>query len=38
MVFGLLQGLADKFGERIEIDHIPVGARSDHDEFDIVFV
>jgi hypothetical protein len=38
MVFGLLQGLADKFNEQIEIEHIPSGERSDHDEFEILFV
>lgn len=38
MVFGLLEGLAGRFGERVDIAHIPSGTRSDHDEFDLVFI
>jgi hypothetical protein len=37
LVIGILEGLADKFNEKIEIDHIPKDHRSDHDEFDISF-
>jgi hypothetical protein len=35
MVEGLLEGLAEKFGETISIRHIPKGTRSDHDEFEV---
>jgi hypothetical protein len=35
MVVGLLEGLAERYGERISIVHIPKGARSDHDEFEV---
>jgi hypothetical protein len=37
MVIGLLEGLSTKYNEPISITHVPPGARSDHDEFDIVF-
>jgi hypothetical protein len=35
MVEGLLDGLAEKFGDTISIRHIPKGERSDHDEFEV---
>ena len=35
MVEGLLDGLAEKFGDTISIRHIPKGDRSDHDEFEV---
>jgi hypothetical protein len=35
MVVGLLEGLADKYGEKVSIRHIPRGSRSDHDEFEV---
>ena len=38
MVIGLLEGLAEKYIERIEINFVPIGTRSDHDEFDISFL
>jgi hypothetical protein len=38
MVKGLLQGLADKYGDTITITHIPKGDRSDHDEFLVRFI
>lgn len=37
MVVGLLDGLADKYGDTISIQFVPKGSRSDHDEFDITF-
>jgi hypothetical protein len=38
LVVGLLEGLAEKFGENIQITHVPKSQRSDHDEFDILFL
>jgi hypothetical protein len=38
MVIGLLDGLARRFGEQVEISHQAKGSRSDHDEFDIRFL
>lgn len=38
MVLGLLQGLADKYGNTVEIEHTPKGQRSDHDEFLVRFM
>jgi hypothetical protein len=38
LVVGLIEGLAEKFGESIQITHIPKQERSDHDEFDILFL
>ncbi|MEY4669728.1 MAG: hypothetical protein RL518_2427 [Pseudomonadota bacterium] len=38
MVTGLLQGLAEKYGDTISVTHIPKGERSDHDEFLVRFV
>lgn len=38
MVIGLLEGLAEKYKERIEVSVSPAGTRSDHDEFDIEFL
>lgn len=35
MVEGILEGLAEKFGETISIRHIPRGERCDHDIFEI---
>jgi len=35
MVVGLLEGLAEKFNERISVNHISKGTRSDHDEFEV---
>lgn len=38
LVVGIIEGLAEKFQERIKIRHIAKHERSDHDEFDIAFV
>lgn len=38
MVIGLLQGLAEKYGNTITVTHSPRGTRSDHDEFLIQFI
>lgn len=38
LVVGILEGLAQKFGETIEITHIDKTQRPDHDEFDILFL
>ena len=38
MVKGLLQGLADKYGDTITITHTHKGERSDHDEFLVRFI
>jgi hypothetical protein len=38
MVVGLLEGLARKFQEEVTIEHVVKGARSDHDEFEVVFL
>lgn len=38
MVIGLLEGLAEKYQEHIELIFMPIGSRSDHDEFDIAFL
>jgi hypothetical protein len=38
MVKGLLQGLAEKYGDTIVIRHTPKGERSDHDEFLVHFM
>jgi hypothetical protein len=38
MVVGLLEGLARKFGEQVTIEHVPKDTRSDHDEFEVVFL
>ena len=38
MVIGLLDGLAEKYNEQIEIQFVPNGSRSDHDEFEISFL
>jgi hypothetical protein len=38
MVVGLLEGLARKFGEQVTIEHGPKDTRSDHDEFEVVFL
>lgn len=38
MVIGLLEGLAEKYNQHIEITLMPNGSRSDHDEFDISFL
>ncbi len=38
MVVGLLEGLARKFGEQVTIEHLDKGVRSDHDEFEVVFL
>lgn len=37
MVFGLLEGLSERFEESVVIEYIARGTRSDHDEFDIFF-
>jgi hypothetical protein len=37
MVLGLIEGLSEKFSEPVSINHIPIGQRSDHDEFEIQF-
>lgn len=37
MVTGLLEGLAEKYKERVSIRHITKGTRSDHDEFEVSF-
>jgi hypothetical protein len=38
MVKGLLEGLADKYGDTIAVTHTPKGERSDHDEFLVRFI
>ncbi len=38
MVSGLLEGLAQKFGDTVTIEHHAKGTRSDHDEFDVTFL
>ena len=38
MVRGLLEGLAEKYGDTVAITHTPKGARSDHDEFLVRFI
>ena len=38
MVIGLLQGLADKYGDTIAITHTPRGERSDHHQFLVRFI
>lgn len=38
MVVGLLEGLARKFDEQVTIEHVFKGTRSDHDEFEVVFL
>ena len=35
MVVGLLEGLAERYGEKISVLHVPTGTRSDHDEFEV---
>jgi hypothetical protein len=37
MVMGLLQGLANRYGDTISIQHTQKGERSDHDEFLVRF-
>ena len=38
MVRGLLQGMADKYGDTISIQHTPKGEGSDHDQFLVRFI
>jgi hypothetical protein len=38
MVTGLLEGLAEKYSERISVLYVPKGTRSDHDEFEVSFL
>jgi hypothetical protein len=38
MVTGLLEGLAEKYGETISVLQVPKGTRSDHDEFEVSFI
>jgi hypothetical protein len=38
MVLGLLEGLAERLQQRIEVEHHPKGARSDHEEFDVTIL
>lgn len=38
MVIGLLEGLAIKFNNKIEIEHLPINDLRDHDEFIIKFL
>jgi hypothetical protein len=38
MIMGLLEGLARKFDEPVTIAHVEKGTRSDHDEFEVVFL
>jgi len=38
MVKGLLEGLADKYGDTIAVTHTPKGERFDHDEFLVRFI
>lgn len=38
MVLGLIEGLSEKFKEPVSVRHIPIGQRSDHDEFEISFL
>jgi len=37
-VIGLLEGLAEKYGERIALRHLPRVEGSDHDEFEVSFL
>jgi hypothetical protein len=38
MVLGLLHGLADKYGDKVSVEHTSKGHRSDHDEFIVRFL
>lgn len=38
LVVGILEGLAKKFHENVQIKHIAKNERSDHDEFEVAFV
>lgn len=37
MVYGLLEALSKKFDQPVRIEHIPLGTRSNHDEFELHF-
>lgn len=38
MVVGLLEGLAEKFGEKISVEFLPKGSPQEHDRFIVSFV